>query len=234
MKIDDLSREDKFVLRFFYVLDKIKREHLMLIDENESLVYTVFIHPVIKDQTIPSPTEEQLMIIKLEKLNAIKQAREESGLQIGEDELGNSKSGGMQFYLKLNHKIFDRYYSKYKKKVSDLKKHTKIKNILIINQKDGKTIFISPSKKVYKTQFSPKSNSYKLLMFLIRNPRQHFDFDELAKQLKSPKVNDDSSSNERRVRDAIQYIKEKLGYKGCDLFETDYGFTLKTNTQINN
>lgn len=233
IKSENLTSEEKFSLAVWYILEKIKKEILQQTDENNSITYTVFVYPTTKDPTTPHPTEEQILLRKLEKKGLFKEIREKSGFQYGKDDVGNPESAGIQFYLKVNKVVFNKYHSKYQKKIKTLKATSQNKNTLIF-YKDGNVTYISPVGKIYKTEFGTKTNSYKLLLFLTQNPRRHFGFYELAKQLKTPKITANSPSDERRVRDTIQSIKEKLQYKGKDLFKTDCGFTLITNAQINN
>ncbi len=76
----------------------------------------------------------------------------------------------------------------------------------LILYSDGKAVFKSTDGKSYKAEFSLKSNGYKLLDFLTRKPFATFSFDKLSKAICGSKYDTD----ERMVRDTVQYVRKKL------------------------
>jgi hypothetical protein len=107
------------------------------------------------------------------------------------------------------------------------------KGNLTLYLKTGKIVFTAPSGNTYKTQLRKRSNGYLLLQYLMIQPiGRVFPYMELAKHLNKQRENIDSDE-ERRVRDAIQSVRNSLKLKNNDtLFITDYGFGLSCNSII--
>lgn len=88
------------------------------------------------------------------------------------------------------------------------------KNKLIFYKTDGRTSYIydyaSNPKETYHSKFNPKTNPYKLLEFLTKNPNQKYPVKDLVKLLNDLRSDVNFPDNDRRVRDTIQIIRKRL------------------------
>lgn len=231
MKMKMLSADEKTAYYFFFVLDKIKVEINLQIAAKDPVNYIVVLHPALNDPYKPNSTTEQGIINKLIKVGVVTEAKEKSDSQILDYNSNNPKYASFTYYLKINDSSFNSLYQQYKKLVLEYETADTMGNTLIFYT-NGKVEYISPQGKEYKTSFGAKTSQYALLRFLAMSPFQVFTFDALAVPLKKVKSSVDYSDNERRVRDTIKSIKDKIGYKEDDLFISDYGFGLNCNIYL--
>lgn len=102
----------------------------------------------------------------------------------------------------------------------------------IIFYQNGNVIYISPKGHEYKGILTRDTNAYKLLKYLVQNPHQSFDADKLVEQINNPRQGSDSTPD-RRIRDTIQEIREKLGIPGNeDIFHLGKGFELNCDSEL--
>jgi len=230
--METISAEEEYARFVWHILNKIKEKLLLQANKNEPLIYNLFLHPQSKDWDKPNSTTEQQLLEKLKKLGVMEEAVERTPFQIGkENETDNPKSAGISYYFKINEAVFNKYYGIYQKLVEQYDKADKQGNTLIFYE-NGEIKYIDPSGKEYQAKLKSNTNSYRLLKFLVYKPRQVFEFGELAKSLKKARSDVNYSDDERRVRDTVQSIKDKLKYYGDDLFESDNGFGLKCDVLI--
>lgn len=76
----------------------------------------------------------------------------------------------------------------------------------VIGADKAKVVYISAKGKPYKAEFT--RNAFILLNQLAHNPHDRFDASEIAKKFHPLRPD---STDERRVRDTIQHIRNKLG-----------------------
>jgi hypothetical protein len=92
---------------------------------------------------------------------------------------------------------------------------------------DGKVVYISQSGKQYQAEFSPTTNDYKLLQFMLENSLTLHRASVLVQKIKEPKIGGEDSTSDRRVRDTIQHIRTKLNLieknKSDDFFDLKQG-----------
>lgn len=99
---------------------------------------------------------------------------------------------------------------------------------LIFNLTDGTTTVIAAGGKKYSAKFGTQTNNYLLLQFLALNKGVN-SIGTLAKKLKQS----DKSTDDRRVRDTIKAIKDKLKLsKEDNIFTTDSGFGLNCTVAL--
>jgi len=212
-------------------LDKIQAKINIQTDKETPVDYIVILYPSVNDPYIPNPTVEQEIIKKFVTDGVIKETEERSDFQILDEKSNNPKSAGFHYYLKVNRPKFNNLYGLFKKLVEQYEIAETIGNTLTFYG-DGRVVYISPQGKEYKASFGTKTNSFLLLQFLIKNPHELFSFDKLAEHLNPARSHSNSPSNERRVRDTIQAIKNKLLYHGDDLFISGHGFGLNCDVSI--
>lgn len=104
------------------------------------------------------------------------------------------------------------------------------KELLIISQETGKVSFINKVGKKYEVEFKTYTNSFKLLMFLCHHPKTLHSYKTLSEQINKPRSHSDHPSIDRRIRDTVKEIKDKLN--GIPL-TTDRGYKLDCSVQIN-
>lgn len=232
MYMKTISAEEKVARYYWYILNKIKETLLIEKNKNKSISYALVLYPQPNNWDKPNSLVEQRLLEKLINLRVIKETDERADFQIGkEGETDNPKSAGTTYYLKINEALFDKQYNYYKKLVEQYGRADNNGNTLIFYE-DGEIVYIDPTGKEYQTKLKTKTNSYSLLKFLVHNPHRVFEFGKLAESLKKIRSQVDSSDDERRVRDTIQSIKEKLKYQGDDLFNSDHGFGLNCDVLI--
>ncbi|MFZ2663963.1 MAG: helix-turn-helix domain-containing protein, partial [Patescibacteria group bacterium] len=134
-------------------------------------------------------------------------------------------SAGRIFILKINEDVFQKTYDNYKSIITHYKIAEEKGNVLTLKS-NGYVEYVSKNGEIHKTTLGIHTNYYNLLQFLAKNPRQRFNAETLAKELGRKELTDDFADNDRRVRDAIKYIKEKLGTPGDAPFVTANGFEL--------
>lgn len=170
-----------------------------------------------KGSNPPSLNDIRYAIIAMEKswniLKIISPCkRDESGFIKPEKYLSRATC----FILSINPDEFDEFYEIYKKNYKD----SMTVNLTIY--KNG-TVDLKADGVVHRTEFRKGGGYYKVLILLARHKDVKLSFSEIAKVMKDDtKVRGD----ERRARDAIKYITDKLKYKNNDFILSDYGFTL--------
>ncbi len=105
---------------------------------------------------------------------------------------------------------------------------------LVVNLKDGHTIYWTDSLKKYMATFKPRTNPYILLIFLVQNPGEIFSDEELVDKL-NPQRRDANSADDRRIRDTIETIRKKLKLTKNpedDFFTVDKGFGLNCIVEL--
>lgn len=227
MTIDALSSEERMTYYYFYVLDKIHEGLILHRSKDGSIRYDLLLFPSLNDPYKPNPTQEQQLIDNLIRDKVLEETEERGNFQIGKLEIGKLESAGVYYSLKTVNPAFETMHRRY----STLVKGYQIGNILTFYPNDGTMVYISPKGEEYKGKVRVGSNSYMLLEILIRHQHKVVKFDDLTTNFKELK-NGADSSNERRARDAVEYIKEKLKYYGDDLFISDYGFGLNCDVNL--
>lgn len=227
MTIDTLSSEERMVYYYFFVLDKIKNELSLHDIKDGRLRYDLFLFPSLNDPYKPNPTQEQILIANLIRDKILKETEERGDFKIGVNDPGNPKSAGFFYNFKVINPAFKTMYRRY----STLIKGYQVGNILTFSPNDGAMTYVSSKGKEYKGKVRVGSNSYVLLDTLTKHSHKVIKFDDLTTNFKELKMGADSS-NERRARDAVEYIKEKLKYRGDDLFISDHGFGLKCDVNL--
>ena len=95
------------------------------------------------------------------------------------------------------------------------------KNLLTI-------VYRTSSGTKYEANFKAKTNPYLLLEFLLKNVGKTFNFEILNNKLNKPRLIGMDSGSDRRVRDTVQAIRNKLKTtENDDMFLVDYGFGIK-------
>lgn len=207
MKIEPAELYDQEVFSF---LKEVK--YLLKQSEDNRISYSVRYFPHNKDFY-----KRQILIDKLAKkgiLGVIDCYETQGGT--------NPDYRGVEFILTIN-PPFNKIYEKYKR-VFSLSRSTK----LTIYGKGKATLLANGNS--YKAKFQTGSDSFKILTLLAKNKDICLSFSEIGEVLKDKPSKE--TSQERRVRDAIQYIKTKLEYKKNDFIQTDYGFRLVCDVEI--
>lgn len=210
-----LTNEEKYNLHWWHVLEKIKKELLKNNDSDIKITYTLFLYPTLLDSTMPNSTEEQLIISKLIKKKIIYETEEISDFSIGNPQ--NPSATGIHFYLEVNKEKFETIHSEYQTKIYP--RILNRKNLLVFSR-NGNISYYSPKGRAYQASLKAQTISYKVLAHLAKNPHRLFSFQELDKIIPEKEL------SKRQLRDAIQTIKNKLEYRGDELFKTSYGFKL--------
>lgn len=231
MKMKILSADEKTAYYFFFVLDKIKEGVNPQAESKKPVIYSVILLPALNDPYKPNSITEQKIISMLIREGAIEEVEEKSDFQIHADRSNNPKSAGFHYYLKINKPKFDTLYHNYQKLVKQYETAENIGNTLTFHT-DGRVEYVSPQGKAYSASFGRKTNQYKLLQFLTKNPFQLFSFDELGRVLNPARLHAEETGNERRVRNTVKEITDKIGYKGDELIVSDYGFGLQCDVSI--
>lgn len=222
-----LTAEEKTAYYYFHVLNNI-REKLDPSDKNdESVEYHLTVYPSLNDPCRPNPTQEQILIDYLIKDKVLEKVKKNGSFQTGTDENGNPKSAGVIYYFKPINPAFNNLCTKYNRIIKGYQEG----NLFTFSISKGTMFYISPTGEEYRGRLNTSSNSYRLIYFLTKNPFKVFDFDNLAKNLRD-KRQGANSSNERRVRDTVAVIKNKLKYDGEELFVSNYGFGLKCDVKL--
>lgn len=130
----------------------------------------------------------------------------------------------VDFSLKVNLPAFNKLYEKYTK-AFEISISTKL-----VIYKNGEAQ-LTANGKTYKTKFNKGRDYFRVLMLLSTNKDNLLTFGEIAHTMKEKP--DRETGDERRARDAIQYIKDKkFGYKGKDFIQTERGFRLVCDVEI--
>lgn len=220
--VDPDEQYDRYIL---YVLNKIKKELRRSEDDSNTIRYSVFLIPVIKDPFVPHPTEEQNLLRKLARQNLYEQIGEIDDFQIGLDARGQPEAAGITFTFQINIDLFNREHKKIKTKIAnyDLKKDGKFameenkeaaqgfKLRLTIYQSNNEFIFQSSSGTQKKATFNPGTNEYSILKYFIDHLHQNFQSHDLLEFLVKGPRNQTNPEPKRRVKDAIKAIRDKLG-----------------------
>jgi hypothetical protein len=109
------------------------------------------------------------------------------------------------------------------------------KNKLILNTKSGEVVYFSGNGRQYKTSkpFGRKTNSFLLLDFLSKYPQIIFKADDLVKHLKNPRSGGEYSLPDRRIRDTIQTVRERMELSAeSDFFVMESGFGIKCDVEL--
>lgn len=216
-----MTLEEKLNNDILFVLERIKKELLLENTSGNFIEYNLTVYP--SRPNAPSTTDEQQIIELLKKKKIVTQTKKGHDFSIVDPDSDNPKLAGLTLYLSIKEDVFNDYYEKIKKAV-----YGNTQNKLSIST-DGNISYSSSEGTVYSGTLGTKTNAYNVLLALASKPHKILSFGELAKHLKD---NDDSSDNERRVRDSIQTIKNAINYSGKDLFKVDYGFGLNCGAEI--
>lgn len=233
MIMEVLSADEKITYYYWHILNKIKEAAELQNNENAPITYALFLHPALNDPYKPNSVVEQELIQKMIDEGILEETEERSNFKVGEDVVGNPKAAGVHYYFKVDTVRFNDLYDKYKRLIQQHQLAEEKGNTLIFNTANGEVSYTSPDGKTYEGELNKNTNSYRILSFLVDQPiNKLFDFSELAKHLNSPRGHSREPTEERRVRDTIQSIKEVLNYYGEDLFISDYGFGIKCKVHI--
>ncbi len=209
---------DKQQKDFLYVFDKIS-DLLVFSENSRDIIYTLVVYPV--PLVGLHPTDEQKIIQDLINRKVLQKYAEDEHFYVGEKKM--SKSGGFSLHLSVNVKELN----KLRNKLISVKPKLEANKLTIYS--DGKVVYLDENGKVFNTTFKTTSNSFAILQALSQKPGNIYRFTELEKYLDTSKINnyDSPPAEDRRVRDAKQAIKRKLGYKGDGPFKVDKGLGLK-------
>lgn len=106
---------------------------------------------------------------------------------------------------------------------------------LVIFKNTGKAVYITPHGTKYEASFGLTTNQYLLLTYLAQHPKKVFSARELVKYINPPREGAQYATDDRRVRDTTQAIRQafKLTHKHKDdLFIVDNGFGIKCDVEI--
>lgn len=227
MTTDMLSAEEKTAYYYFYILNKIKEGLILKDNKNGVVEYNLFLYPSLNDPYKPNSTQEQILIDNLIKSNILEETEKRGDFKIGKHKTGKPIPTGIVYYIMVINPAFEIMYKKY----CAIIKNNQIGNVLTFYSNDGRITYISPEGEEYNCKLRINSNPYALLKILTKEPHKVFKFDEIAKDFKELKANI-NSDNERRVRDAVSFIKKKLKYHKNDLFISEYGFGLRCDVNL--
>lgn len=213
-----ITSENKHDLHLWYVLDKINGELLKGNSGSSIITYTLTVHSVPQDNTVPHPTEEQRLISQIKELGIVADVEEPTDFIVGEP----PHAAGVHYYFKVDREKFLNVHRECKGKTFFLMRDHK--PLLVFSHK-GDVTFHSSENIVYKTYLKPESIAYNLLKLLSQSPHQRFSYKEISEKTKE-------GLSERQVRDATQTIKKKLGYSEKSLFISKNGFELGCDTQF--
>lgn len=224
MKMKNVDVEQKYAWDVWYVLQKIKDNHLRRVDENGVIRYSIFLYPEVRNIHIPNSSDEQYIIENLKKDKAIVEVRKRDDFEV-RDNKDNLKSAGITLYLKVNNQIFDECYAKQKKIIINFQNGSEqCKIVFIKKDSDLHVEFFSSLGNSYQGKFRARTNPYLLLEFLSQKPGQVFSAEELEKILNPSQ----KSTPDRRIRDTIQVVRSELKLQGDDdLFIVHKGFGIK-------
>ncbi|MFA5750367.1 MAG: hypothetical protein WC895_04040 [Candidatus Shapirobacteria bacterium] len=173
-------------------------------------------------------TDDQYQILNiLKKEGVITETKIKDDTFLIKDSINPIKDQAFVIYHFKTTNKFEDFYKKFKQIFNNTKQN-QTNNVLTFYE-DGNIIFVSPEGKEYKTKLGIKTNSYVLLKILIEKPHHVFSFLDLAKYSKTTV---EFLNEERKVRDAIKAIRDKLKYYDKNLFITDNGFGLKCNINL--
>lgn len=112
---------------------------------------------------------------------------------------------------------------------------TKMQFPLTLSLAKGEVTYIASSGNKYKAKLKPGSNGYCVFKTLmLQLPEVILPFKTLAESFNKKFDNNQDKNDERRVRDAIGYVKKKLNINNEDnFFITNYGFGLSVKHHIN-
>lgn len=219
MTIDEKVNND-----IYFVLQKIQKSILLGDIKDNEVEYTLVVYPPIADN--PSTVDEQRIIRLLEEKGILTNTNQIDDFRVGSEET-NPKLTGSIFHLRINLPAFEDYYEQIKNSFVGSNKH----KLIITN--NGRITYISTDGQTYQGKLGIKTNAYIALLKLAKEPNKIFTFDEIVADFNNPKGNSgDNPLPERRARDAIQTIKNKLNYFGADLFKVDYGFGLNCSVEL--
>ena len=209
MKIEPMEEYDQEVFSF---LKEIK--HQLKQKESNEISYSVYYSPHNKNFY-----KTQFLIDKLAKKGVFKV------IDCYEVKCGtNPDFRSVNFVLKVIPLVFNRFYAQYKK-AFELSRNTKL-----VIYKNGEAELIANGN-THKTKFNSGSDSFSVLMLLAKNKDNLVSFSEIAETMKEKPSKD--TTDERRARDVIQYIKsKKFGYKGTDFIQTAFSFRLVCDVEI--
>jgi hypothetical protein len=217
-----MTLEEKLNKDTLFVLERIKKELLLGNTTGNFIEYNLTVYP--SRPNAPSIVDEQQIIELLKKRKIVTEIKKGHDFSIVDPDSNNPKLAGITLYLSIKEDVFNDYYEQIKKAV-----YGTTQNKLSIST-DGNISYSSTEGTIYTGTLGTKTNGYNVLLALASKPHKILSFGELAKHLKD--TNDDSSDNERRVRDSIQTIKNAINYSGKDLFKVDYGFGLNCSAEI--
>lgn len=129
-------------------------------------------------------------------------------MEVREEWEEKTRFAGFTYTLKLLEK-FDDFFKTYQIKFG---LETNLYR-LIISQETGEIIYVTP-KDFYKTIFRKHDMAYRLLFMMAQNPHKTFSSSELCKKLDEEKSNTHKNvDDERRIRDLLKFIRQKLKLK---------------------
>lgn len=105
---------------------------------------------------------------------------------------------------------------------------------LIIHQRDGRVTYWTNALRKYEAIFKPRTNPYNLLLYMAQHPIKLFSAEELDRIL-NPQRKGADSTEDRRARDTIQTIRDKLDLNQNpedDFFIVGKGFGLKCDIEL--
>ena len=209
MKIEPSEPYDQEVFSFLKEI-----EYLLRRSETHEVCYVDTYRPFNKNFF-----KTQMLIDKLAKKKVFKiiDAYEVKGGS-------NPDYQSVNFILKVSAPDFERLYKQYKK-AFELSR-----NIKLVIYKSGLAELITTGKS-RRAKFSPNADSFKVLMLLAKNKDVYVSFTDIAKAMKQKPERD--TTEERRARDAVAYIKsKKFNYKEEDFIQTSFGFRLVSDVEI--
>lgn len=219
-----MNPEDEYNRQVYYVLRKIKRGSLRRL-EGKPIEYIIHMKPeyLIKDE--PNAIEESEIINQLIEKGVVTKIEPELRVdsQISERVLNPI----IYFRLEIVPAKFVEYWDRYKKYAEQRVGNER----LLIFCTNGSVEYISATGEKYQSRFNPRTNPYRLLLYLAQNPHQIFDFDDLANKLREQREGA-SSTEERRVRDTIEAIRKSMKLPAMEMFRVDYGFELDCNVEL--
>jgi hypothetical protein len=212
----------------WYILNEIEKSaRLSALADTSIIPYTVL------------TTEEHQdygMLIQIEALNYLAEHKiilfKEKPTELNlEDEFTHETIRSGLSYLIEKTTAYDDFFRDYENKYTSVDTERKF----IINKITGEIIYITLGSH-YKAIFKPTDNSMRLLLHLSKNPKKTSNCSELYKIIENVDEVPSRIDAERKVRDAVQYIRKKLKVdkvKELDPFiVSDKHFGLNCNIEI--
>jgi len=199
------TEKEQFDDNVWYVLNQIKKSKRLggLFPSVKGIPYVT---SAGKNNIPLSDIDEVIVINYLVEKGAISILGKQDIMETRGEWEEKTRFAGFTYMLKLLEK-FDDFFKSYQVKYEVGENSHK----LILRQETGEVIYITPNNS-YRTVFRKNDSAFALLLLMANYPHKEFSPSKLCKELDElvPRKDHGSDDDERRIRDAMRFIRKRL------------------------